>query len=59
MAEKLCSDAEEPADVEAYMDKNWRKIVLQPFGDEWSDRCRAACAQMQKLKADPSLHYLI
>ena len=50
--------AEESADEEAYVDRKWRKIVLQPFGDAWRERCRCACAQMQKLAADPSLHYV-
>ena len=58
-AESACADDEVPADEEAYVDRKWRKIVLQPFGDAWRERCRAACAQMQKLRTDPGLHYLL
>lgn len=57
-ASLACCDAEESADEEAYVDRKWRKIKLQPSGDAWSQRCYAACAQMQKLKAFPDLHYL-
>ena len=59
IAESACADDEEPADEEAYVDRKWRKIVLQPFGDAWRERCRAACRQMQKLRVDPSSHYLL
>ena len=58
-AESACADEEESAEEEAYVDRKWRKIVLQPFGDAWRERCRAACAQMQKLRSDPSFRYLL
>ena len=53
-----CSDAEDSADEEAYVDRKWRKIKMQPSGDAWSQRCHAACAKMPKLAAFPDLYYL-
>ena len=58
-AEIACADDEESADEEAYVDRKWRKIVLQPFSDAWRDRCRAACAQLPKLRSDPGSRYLL
>lgn len=50
-------DVEEEEEV--YVDRKWRKIVLQPFRDAWSARRHAACAQMQRLKAFPDLYCLL
>ena len=59
LAESAGGNAEDSIDEEAYVDRKWRKIVLQPFGDAWRERCRAICTLLQRCEADPSLHYLL
>ena len=58
-ATSACDEDEEASGEEAYVDRRWRRIVLEPFGDAWRERCRAACKQMHTLKAFPHVQLLV
>ena len=58
-ARSACDEDEEAAGEEAYVDRRWRRVVLEPFGYAWRERCHAACKQMQRLKAFPHVRLLV
>ena len=58
-ARSACDEDELAAGEEAYVDRRWRRIVLEPFGNAWRERCHAACKQMHKMKAFPQVHLLV